>query len=73
MTRTHRRTTDERLYAAAQETLPAEGAPAAPANIDDPERRKKALFLGSDGHFELCGDIACVRPSHAAAHRPDPA
>jgi hypothetical protein len=35
MTRTHRRTTDERLYAAAPEPFTADGALAAPAAADD--------------------------------------
>jgi hypothetical protein len=49
MTRTHRRTTDERLYAAAQEAFTAEGAPAAPGDADDLERRMKALLVSFDG------------------------
>lgn len=46
MTRTHRRTTDERLYAAAQETFPARGAAAAAGDV---ERRMQDLLVSFDG------------------------
>jgi hypothetical protein len=49
MTRTHRRTTDERLYAAAQDSFTAEGAPPAVTGDDDVERRMKALLVSFDG------------------------
>ncbi len=49
MTRTHRRTTDERLYAAAQETSTAGGAPPAAAGSDDPQGRMQALLVSFDG------------------------
>jgi hypothetical protein len=49
MTRTHRRTTDERQYAAAQDSFTAEGAPPAAAGDDDVERRMKALLVTFDG------------------------
>lgn len=49
MTRTPRRTTDERQDAAAQELFTSEGAPAAPSAADDLERRMKTLLVSFDG------------------------
>jgi hypothetical protein len=49
MTRTHRRTTDERQYAAAQDSFTAEGAPPAAAGDDEVEHRMKALLVSFDG------------------------
>lgn len=68
MTRTHRRTTDERRYAAAQETITAEAAPAAPADADDLERRMKALLVSFDGVQYVYNGFRYDRRSDAMAY-----
>jgi hypothetical protein len=49
MTRTHRRTTDERLYASAQAIFTDGGAPPAVPSADGEQRRMQALLVSFDG------------------------
>lgn len=68
MTRTHRRTTDERLYAAAQDSFTADGAPPAAAGDDDEQRRMKALLVSFDGVQYVYNGFRYDRRSDAMAY-----
>jgi hypothetical protein len=68
MSRTHRRTTDERLHAAAQDAFTAEGAPPSEANSDDLERDMKELFVSFDGVQYVYDGFRYDRLSDAMAY-----